>query len=415
MLAGAPPAAALTGWTGPEVIIPGRVTSVVEADAHGKLHLITYGTAESDPYFGKIVYATNASGAWTSQPVLANTDTVGYIVKDLVVNAAGEAFILYVRGENPDQPYGTFATYVRTNRTGAWVSKKVLWHGGSAASQSIDLAVAGDRIHVAWMCDGAAGNKPTLSSQHVCVRSEKPDGLWSRISVTQDPAGVLSRFPQLAVDAQGRDHLIYDYLKPYTGYDLRYATNSSGAWVSGIKVWDHVRWDTGCIHDEPRAYDIAIGPNGVPQVGVSVSNGSPDDCGGPKGLFYAKLVAGQWSIAKVRADGRFVNLEVDSLNRAHWLINMCIPVCVFHSDAVARQDYYHAVRTASGLSWTRVTAGWANDLDSLDLSGLPSMDMNTKLLVVMPWNKPCFFLPGGYTSDPDTTGDPWIQYRTCQT
>jgi hypothetical protein len=419
---------ALSGWTGPEVPLPGKSSSLFQVDGQGKQYLISGAMDGGDPQFGggRVLYSTNRSGTWTTQVLLAPTESIGYGAADYVVTPAGFSYVLYVRESFAT---GARSLWVRTNRTGSWSSKQVLATMEWALPERVDLAVGGvlagggERIHLAWMCGGPNGEPWSLAAQHVCVRSESGTGSWGSTLVTGESNARLSWYPQLAADAAGHVHLLYHSFQANIGYDLMYATNSSGTWTWGHLVWSHVQWLTRnaqgkvCILDEPWNFDIDLGPDGVPQVAWHVHDTDPlpaseGGCGGPKGLFYGKrLASGQWSIVKIRLDGGLVNLAVDALNRPNWLVQMCLPgPCAPYQNP----DVFHAVKSGGSWSWMRITGGWANDTDWQDQFSL-SFAVDAKVLGMMPWHKPCVFLLGGYTSDPVETEAPWVLYRTCQT
>jgi len=410
-LIGAPaPVVAVTGYTGPEVILPNRFGQFFDMDAAGKTHVITHPSPHAaDQYADKVIYATNASGAWTYTPILAHRftsyPTVEYLIRDFKVNAAGKAFVLYTRCETPDDIEFTCTMWVRTNRTGAWVSKQVLaWDEYAlTVGPNPSLGISGDRIHVAFDCDGPTGNPKSLSAARICLKKEAANGTWMPLVVLGNPQRY-SFAAVLAIDAQGHHHLAYKEVDGVLGVQgLRYATDRSGAFSSTL-VFDFKRW--AVLGDDVNNWYLDTGPNGQAHLGLHMSSPLYNRL---RHLYYATNSSGTWSITRIRDWTAIDGIAVGSDNRPHLLTYMCIPVCTGNMDLA---DTYHGMRTATGWAWSNLTPGWPNDADGYSLT--PPYG-SQPAIVMPPWNKPCFYLVGGYTSDPVEEPSDWVQYRMCRT
>jgi hypothetical protein len=219
----------------------------IALDAGGKVHISYYDSAN-----GRLMYATNASGAWVLEPLA----TSGGLANSIVVDASGDISIAF----SSTAPNDSLQYLARTG--GTWSAPESI-SGSSDRVASVSLAKDGAGLaHIAYavgsgLCairyavqDGASGwNDDVINVSASCGAAlalgtgdaphvayvdgqvlfvaDKSSGNWA--SATADTMSWIGGGDvSIAADASGRLHVGYQD----NNANLKYATNATGGWAA---------------------------------------------------------------------------------------------------------------------------------------------------------------------------------------
>ncbi|MBI2556679.1 MAG: hypothetical protein HYW13_04560, partial [Planctomycetes bacterium] len=178
----------------------GMESTSIAIDTSGNAHISSFyytGTTYSNPYYGVLQYATNASGAWVTTAVDSGG---GMESTSIAIDASGNAHISYYDRTNYNLKYAT-------NASGEWVTTTVD-SDGYGPSTSIDMDTSGN-AHISYSANGLK-------------YATNASGAW--VTTTVDSVG--GSYASIALDASGNAHI------SYSANGLKYATNASGVWVT---------------------------------------------------------------------------------------------------------------------------------------------------------------------------------------
>jgi len=153
---------------------------------------------------GALKHATNASGSW----VISTIDAIGF-GSSIKVDSANRIHVSY----RASPPSGGFLAYA-VNVNGSWTREFVTGWGGSAIHTALAIDATG-AAHIAY-ADGSG----------ICAvgYTTNASGTWVGTVLTTNSQQCRAA---IVLDALGRAHVVY-----MQGFDLMYATNASGAWVT---------------------------------------------------------------------------------------------------------------------------------------------------------------------------------------
>lgn len=238
-------------------------------DRFGNLHICYYDFSHSD-----LVYATNASGFWTSETIGSVYDNCS---PSIAVDSAGHAHISYYDGQNQDLQYAT-------NASGAWVA--IALESAGTVGEFTSIAVDGsDAVHISCY-DRTNGTLKYLTNS---------SGSW--VSAALDSGGM---YTSTAVDAAGKIHIGYF---EYRGCKLKVATNVSGAWVT-VPV----------LSDGSGKQCISLAVDGTGRNHIAYYNDSEDS------LFYITDLPGYWRKRKIDSPGEtglYASVGIDVTDGIH--------------------------------------------------------------------------------------------------
>ncbi|HJV37192.1 fibronectin type III domain-containing protein [Geomonas sp.] len=242
-----------------------------------------------------------ASPGWISQTVASTTAAAEQRSTSLAIDSAGITHVNYAYSECTN--YGTLPTGDRycstysyhnnylTDFSGAWISQP------APSSFYIDAGIAvdsDDTVHLSYLNRGV-------------VHAVFSAGSW--VSEVVDPLGWCGS--SIAVDSS--KHVSVAYMAgTSSGNDIRYGTNSSGAWSTGVVSTSSQ--DAGCTLPSGRL-SLAVDPAGAAQIAYA----------GPYpgyGVKYATDQGGRWVIQTV--DSCYVQSlasAVDGNGRGHVAYN----------------------------------------------------------------------------------------------
>lgn len=166
--------------------------------------------------YGKLIYATNATGVWTYTE--ADSLVPGAIGGDcdIAVDNAGSIHISYLEYSTQDLMY-------LGNVSGGWTLDRVDIDDSTKLSQKHHTSIKVD----------AAGN-PHIAYVHGASDFDlhyatKQSGSWTIVKInTNGDAGF---YCDLALDSRGFAHIVY---RNWTTDELKYASNQSGNWISDV-------------------------------------------------------------------------------------------------------------------------------------------------------------------------------------
>jgi hypothetical protein len=134
---------------------------------------------------------------------------------------------------------------------------------------------------------------------------------WSILTLDDVDAGFYVHHSYTAIAVDDADHVHISYRGP--GYDLRYATNETGCWVTEV-VYD-------VSVNVARENSIAVDSSNDPHISFSFRDG------GNENLMYAKKITTTWGIETID-DGPSVGMENDiavddddKVHISHWQWN----------------------------------------------------------------------------------------------
>lgn len=217
-------------WTSETVDPFGSCRSSLALDALDRAHAVYAADYYDTAWHGELRTASDASGAWVVRTVDAADLGCGYpgVAPRIAVDATGTEHVAYV-GAHPD-----YGLRYAVSGGGTWTRSTVT----PDHVRGIALAVDGQGVpHVVYS---------DASAELLHARLE-PGGTWA----TEPIDTVQGVAPSVAVDGGGNVHVGY----ATAASELRYATNASGAW----RV---VRVDRGVYAPDDRTTAIALDAQG---------------------------------------------------------------------------------------------------------------------------------------------------------
>jgi len=179
--------------------------SSIAVDASGGIHL-AYGSRSG------VGYATDVSGAWTSEEVLGATDLLSISEVDLAVDGAGRAHLAFIgsRADSPVLRYGV--------RDDGWRTEAVHLTGQLPNGMSLTLSSEETPI-IVYHDNRADADLPILATYDA--------GAWNHelLEASLPVPGVASS--SIAADGDGSLHVASIGLRSDS-----YSTNRSGQWAS---------------------------------------------------------------------------------------------------------------------------------------------------------------------------------------
>lgn len=311
----------------------GRQTGLV-LDAAGAAHVAWVRETPRE-----VRYATNATGAWTIEPV------DGSLLADapcLAIDAAGVAHVAYTGADS-------YEVRVATREGGAWRVEPL------AGMRAIGLAMALDTegaTHLVFANPGQGGGAPTHATN--------ASGAWTQQAVGAGyPSGVGS-LPSIAIGPDGAIHVAWFVLD---GGLLQYASDATGAFVEETVTV------VGTYGGSPS---VAVDAGGRVHLAATAS-----DDWTVSALLHAVRSDGSWNAGTI-ASGRGMVIELDADGNAAILHTTAdLDLAIAHhgfadgidQDCDGTADRHSGLPDAdapSGLAEPEAQAlcGWA-----LDLSG----------------------------------------------
>jgi hypothetical protein len=165
-------------------------------------------------------YATNAKGLWDVATIDSTSLDTGRSTS-LVLDSFNDAHIVYYDSENGSLKYAT-------NYYGLWTVSTIDSAGntGWTSSLAIDDSVYRDRLHVVYPEDDNGVLKYATKTPYSIWSITSIDSIGSSTELTQT---LLERMVSIDADVDGYVHMGYYDI---ADADLKYATNTTGSWVT---------------------------------------------------------------------------------------------------------------------------------------------------------------------------------------
>ena len=266
------PSMALAAWTIEDVDAPKYFSDIypraIALDSSDRPH-IAYG--------GDHLYHAYFDGIQWQYEVADNAGGVGRFVS-IAVDLNDKVHISYYDSTNNSLKYAT-------NASGSWVTQ-VIDSGGNVGYSSLAVD-SNNKVHISYTGSNIDLKYATNAS-----------GSW--VTQTVDSAVNSGYDPSIAIDSNNKAHISYCrtwYQNGYN-YDLKYATNASGSWVTQT-----IDTSTGDGVDETS---IAIDLNNKVHISYWNENNYY--------LKYATNASGSWVIQPVDSVGWYPSIAVDSKN-----------------------------------------------------------------------------------------------------
>ncbi len=362
----------------------GEVSSMA-IDLNNKAH-ISYFDHTNDAF----KYATNSTGAWTSEMLDNGIGAIPYVYfaqdTSLAVDSKNKVHISYFS-------YTESALKYATNTSGSWIITTLdagsgCKYGGICAGRHNSIAIdSEDKVHISYQKGNISNYSlhyaTNVSGQWVIETVDDPNvvnatsiaidsldrahigyqrfyemhavkisGSWIKEKV--DIAGGYGDDSSIAIDSSDSVHI--SYMTKYYGNtrsSLKYATNVSGSWVT--------RTLQGNISARHRGTSLAV--DSSDKVHISYYDDSVYN------LKYATNVSGSWEINEVdrygwnTADpGAYSSLALDSSDRVH--------ISYFDGGSY---DLKYAVNVG-GSSDIRYLPGFSDDFSDGKLAGDPDWE-----------------------------------------
>jgi hypothetical protein len=189
----------------------------IAIDSNNKVHISYSGD-------GDLKYATNASGSWVTSTIDDSLGNVGQYTS-IAIDSNNNVHISYYDSTNGDLKYAT-------NAPGSWDISTIDSSGtvGQYTSIAID---SNNKVHISYyyFIDAFDGNLKYATNA---------PGSWDISTI--DSSGNVGQYTSIAIDSNNKVHISYydvtlrydDDGTPYKDGDLKYATNTSGSWVTSM-------------------------------------------------------------------------------------------------------------------------------------------------------------------------------------
>ncbi len=341
-----PAAGASPGWSEPDWLSPDTELNEyaqIAVDGAGRAHVVW---EEWDSY--QIYYASGTPGDWSEQQLVSTNSPYDQTAPNIAVDPEGGAHVIW---EGYDEELDSYQIWYATNAGGEWsdplrLSTQSEYNQGEREPSLRVSQIAVDTqggVHAVWAgydeegyyyqiwyatnAGGEWSDPVRVSSQsyddqdgphmaldpqggvHVVWEGYEEYGdewlIWYATNAGGSGFGALANswsqpemispdddwpyYPDLAVDTAGAVHAVWHGHNEEIGYgcDVLYATNASGEWSYPELV------SADLEHSGDNVPDIAVGPDGVPQVVWD----------NYLGVFYNARTGGTWDEPTLLSDG----------------------------------------------------------------------------------------------------------------
>ena len=190
----------------------GMYTSIA-VDSNDKIHISYHDDTTGD---GTLKYATGTSGSWDTYAIEIGSGSSAGLETSIAIDSKDRIHICYRNSVELGSSYLRYAT----NASGSWVKSTIDSPGGQFSSIAVD---SNDKIHISYYCEQIFYNDLKYATD--------ASGIWATHTIDHAYQGVLGYYTSIAVDSNDKIHISY-YNNSLTAYDLKYATNASGDWVT---------------------------------------------------------------------------------------------------------------------------------------------------------------------------------------
>ena len=247
----------------------------IALDANGHPHVLTRGS-------GQLLYMTDITGIWTQEllgscngSTSIDVDSTGAVYIAFKGSYEGQAGVVYM-----------------TNASGTWTAELVEANGyADYVTLKLDAA---NHAHIAYYDD--ADDDVSYATNAT--------GTWVITDV--DTVGDVGGYASMDLDSSGKAHISYYHDQSTLESDdgeLKYATNSSGSWVTSVvDTTTHTGRFTSIACDSAGHAHISY---------YERATGS---------LHYATNASGSWATEEVSSDGSiggYTSIAVDNADAAH--------------------------------------------------------------------------------------------------
>lgn len=192
----------------------------MEMDRDGYAHLFFKTSPAMSQGF--LYHYTNRSGSWESEVVHTNV----YSSYSTAIDQNNHIHISFYSWDiNPGGPWAQGIGYVTNAPAGVWQTPEPIdtnWTGGQMEGMTTDLEVDSlNRPHLIYV--SGEGN-----AQEDIRYAYKDSSVWNSSLIA--PGSYQSDGNCLELDSQGKAHVLYFDVS--ANWDLMYATNASGSWIS---------------------------------------------------------------------------------------------------------------------------------------------------------------------------------------
>ncbi|MBI4824804.1 MAG: hypothetical protein HY807_00065, partial [Nitrospirae bacterium] len=191
--------------------------SSIALDSSGKVH-ISYSckyTASSSPQC--LAYVTNATGAWTHKILYSGAGS-----SKIAIDSLDNVHIGFISTTS-----GTFMIMHITNAVGEWVSEQV----GNSYEGRFDMALDSyDNVHFVYLKSGI----PSITTKILQHTVKKNDAWTSETFPETSSSNDNIRHPKIVLDPSDNVHILYQDGTVYQQGSIKYISNVTGAWVSGV-------------------------------------------------------------------------------------------------------------------------------------------------------------------------------------
>lgn len=251
----------------------------IAVDSNNKIHISYQDTTSYD-----LKYATNASGVWVTSTI-DSTGWMGYHTS-IAIDLNNKAHISYYDFNNRTLKYAT-------NTSGDWVTDTI----DSTANVGYYTSIAVDsnnKIHISYFDYTNKDLKYATNSA----------GSWSVSTI--DNTDEVGWYSSIAIDSNNKVHISY---YDGTNYTLKYATNYSGSWAS------YIIDNTGSyMWDQRLGVKSSIAISSGNKVHISYYDLTNQD------LKYATNTSGSWvttTIDSTGDEGFYNSISIASQDKVH--------------------------------------------------------------------------------------------------
>ncbi len=305
-LAYLPAAPASPGWSTPAQLSTQSDYDQYEpktaVDASGASHVVWYGY-DSTGTNEHIYYTTNASGTWSAPVLLSTQSDYDQYNPQIALDAGGKAHVVWYGYDSTDTDVHIYYT---TNASGTWSAPVLLSTQSDYNQQYPQIALdASGKAHVVWY-----GYDSGENYEHIYYTTNA-SGTWSAPVLLSTQSDYSQYDPQIALDAGGKAHVVWygedsgDY-----AYQIYYTTNASGTWSAP----DHLSTQSEYDQYDPQ---IALNASGKAHVVWYGYDSSDNDYQ----INYVTNTGGTWTapmcISPDDSDPCYPVIAVDSGGNAH--------------------------------------------------------------------------------------------------